>query len=131
MGYLIETNIYILNRRPKEVIARFKWFEPGMIGVSTITVSELQYGAANSRSVARNRSRLDAFLAPLALLPYDDLAALAYGRIRFELERIGQPIGPLDQLIAAQAVSRRLVLVTNNVREFQRIEGLQIENWAE
>ena len=131
MGYLIETNIYILNRRPKEVIARFKRFEPGMIGVSTITVSELQYGAAKSRSVAMNRSRLDAFLAPLALLPYDDLAALAYGRIRFELERVGQPIGPLDQLIAAQAVSRRLVLVTNNVREFQRIEGLQVENWAE
>lgn len=133
MHYLIDTNIciYILNKRPAEVIARFKQYETGMIGVSTITVSELYYGVAKSQKQEQNLYRLKNFLAPLAFLPYDELAAAVYGRIRCALEQEGAAIGALDLLIAAQALSRNLVLVTNNEKEFSRVEKLRIENWTE
>jgi tRNA(fMet)-specific endonuclease VapC len=133
MDYLIDTNIciYIMNHRPPAVIRKFKEFEPGRIGVSSITVSELEYGAAKSAHPRKNRSRLSAFLLPLDILDYDEKAAEAYGTIRTDLEKRGQTIGPLDFLIAAQALSRGLVLVTNNDREFGRIKGLTVENWVE
>jgi tRNA(fMet)-specific endonuclease VapC len=133
MRYLIDTNIciYIINKRPIDVIRRFKTYEVGEIGISAITVSELQYGVAKSGHSERNQQRLEEFLTPFELVPYDEKAASVYGTIRSQLERRGLTIGPLDMLIAAQAVSRDLVLVTNNTREFERVKKLRLENWAE
>lgn len=85
---------------------------------------------AKSSRKEENQARLDAFLAPFDILPYAAEAVAAYGGIRAALEKKGQPIGPLDMLIAAQALSSNLILVTNNEKEFQRIPGLHIENWA-
>jgi tRNA(fMet)-specific endonuclease VapC len=132
MKYLIDTNIciYVMNKRPKKIIQKFKQFEPGEIGISTITVSELQYGIAKSKHQERNQLRLREFLAPLEILDYDEEAAEAYGDIRFQLEKRGRPIGPLDLLIAAQAASRGLILVTNNDKEFNRIKKVKVENWT-
>ena len=132
MKYLIDTNIciYIINKRPAAVIRKFKQFELGEIGISTITVSELQYGVAKSTYRKKNEVRLEEFLAPLEILTYDQTAARVYGDIRFQLEKRGRPIGPLDLLIAAHAISQDLVLITNNDKEFKRIKKLQIENWT-
>ena len=132
MKYLIDTNIciYIMNKRPVKVIKKFKHFEIGEVGLSTITVSELQYGVAKSNQKELNRQRLIEFITPLEILTYDELAAEAYGHIRIQLEKSGRPIGPLDTLIAAQALSRNLTLITNNEAEFIRVENLKVENWA-
>jgi len=132
MKYLIDTNIciYIINKRPAAVIKKFKQFELGEIGISTITVSELQYGVAKSTYRKKNEVRLEEFLAPFAILTYDQTAARVYGDIRFQLEKRGRPIGPLDLLIAAHAISQDLVLITNNDKEFKRIKKLKIENWT-
>lgn len=132
MKYLIDTNIciYIMNERPVEVIKKFKQFELGEIGISTITVSELQYGVVKSTYREKNQQRLEEFIAPLEILTYDEMAERAYGDIRFQLEKYGQPIGPLDLLIAAHALSQDLILITNNDMEFKRIENLKVENWT-
>ena len=132
MIYLLDTCIciYLLNKRLLPLIRKFRRHQPGEIGISVITASELQYGVAKSSQQEKNQERLDAFLAPFEIFPYDAKAVMAYGSIRAELEKKGQLIGPLDMLIAAQALSSSLILVTNNEKEFQRIPGLQIENWA-
>jgi tRNA(fMet)-specific endonuclease VapC len=132
MKYLIDTNIciYIMNKRPSDVIQKFKQFDPGEIGISTITVSELQYGVAKSAHRKKNQLRLNEFLTPLEVLPYNEIAARTYGDIRFHLEKNGNPIGPLDLLIAAHALSQNLIVVTNNVKEFKKIKNLKIEDWT-
>ncbi len=132
MKYLIDTNIciYIMNKRPVAVIKKFKQFELGEIGISTITVSELQYGIVKSKYRKKNEFRLEEFLTPLEILTYDQTTARVYGDIRFQLEKLGQPIGSLDLLIAAQAISQDLVLITNNDKEFKRIKKLKVENWT-
>jgi tRNA(fMet)-specific endonuclease VapC len=132
MKYLIDTNIciYVMNKRPIDVIKRFKQFNPGEIGISTITVSELQYGVAKSKHRKENQHRLDEFIAPLEILVYDEIAARTYGDIRFQLEKRGKLIGPLDILIAAHALSQNLIMVTNNDKEFMRIKNLEVENWT-
>ncbi len=132
MKYLIDTNIciYIMNKRPAGIIEKFKQFELGDVGISTITVSELQYGVAKSIHRKENQQRLEQFMAPLEILAYDEMAAEVYGDIRFHLEKYGQPIGPLDVLIAAHALSKNLILVTNNDKEFKRVKNLQVENWT-
>jgi tRNA(fMet)-specific endonuclease VapC len=99
--------------------------------VSTITVSELQYGVAKSKNRRLNEQRVEEFLSPLEILPYDEIAASIYGDIRLQLEKVGKPIGPLDLLIAAQALSRKLVLITNNEKEFKRVNNLKVENWVQ
>ena len=119
-----------MNKRPAGVIKKFKQFELGDVGISTITVSELQYGVAKSIHRKENQKRLEQFMAPLEILGYDEMAAKAYGDIRFRFEKYGQPIGPLDVLIAAHALSKDLILVTNNDQEFKRIKNLQVENWT-
>jgi tRNA(fMet)-specific endonuclease VapC len=132
MKYLIDTNIciYVMNKRPAGVIHKFKQFELGEIGISTITVSELQYGIAKSAYREKNEARLEEFLAPLEILTYDQMAARVYGDVRFQLEKRGQLIGPLDLLIAAHAISQNLTLLTNSDKEFKRINNLMIENWT-
>ena len=131
MKYLLDTDtcIYLINERPKRALARFRRHAVGDIGVSTVTVSELAYGVAKTGS-ARNRAALEAFLLPLEIAAYDLSAALRYGEVRSDLSRRGQPIGPLDTMIAAHALSLGTALVTNNEHEFRRVKGLAVENWV-
>jgi tRNA(fMet)-specific endonuclease VapC len=133
MRYLIDTDIciYIMNQHPARVIDKFKQFELGDIGVSTITVSELQYGVSKSVRGEKNQSRLLEFLSPLEICEYDNSAALACGDIRRDLEKNGELIGPTDLLIAAHAIGHGWTLVTNNEAEFKRVKGLKVENWAD
>lgn len=131
MRYLLDTDIciYLINERPRKVLARFRRHAVGDIGVSTVTVSELAWGVAKTGS-ARNRAALDAFLLPIEIAAYDLAAALRYGEVRAELTRLGRPIGPLDAMIAAHALSLGVTLVTNNLREFGRVPNLAVENWV-
>jgi len=130
--YLLDTNIciYIIKQHPKQVIEHLRTLLVGDVAISAITLAELEYGAAKSSRPEQNREALIAFTAPLEVLPFDDDASLHYGEIRADLERSGMVIGAMDMLIAAHARSRSLKLVTNNSREFQRIHGLDIENWV-
>jgi tRNA(fMet)-specific endonuclease VapC len=103
---------------------------PGSLGVSIITVSELECGAAKSQHPQRNREALEQFLLPLEILNYDSAAAFHYGEIRSNLEKAGTPIGPLDTLIAAHARSLNTTLITNNLDEFRRVPGLKVVDWT-
>jgi len=129
--YLLDTNtcIYIINKKPASALARLRSKQPEDVAVSTITIAELEYGVYRSQKTDQNRIALLEFLVPLTILDFDQGAAAVYGGIRASLESRGTPIGPMDLLIAAQAMSHDLVLVTNNEREFGRLEGLGIENW--
>lgn len=128
---LLDTNIciYIINVKPPEVLARFHQFRLGEIGLSSVVAAELAYGVAKSGS-ERNRKALEMFLAPLEIMPFDQVAIWVYGQLRADLERRGQSIGSLDTMIAAHALSVNAVLVTNNTREFSRVKDLQLENWV-
>jgi len=130
---LLDTNIciYIMNHRPVRVVEHFKQYKPGDIGVTTITVAELQFGVSKSSQVEINRSALFRFLAPLEIVPFTGEAAEHYGQIKARLRPLGMMIGELDCLIAAQALSMKLPLVTNNTSEFGRVADLVLENWAE
>lgn len=132
MRYLLDTNIciYLIKRRPPQVLARFQHCAVGDIGLSAVTLAELQYGVAKSQFPARNQQALEAFTLPLEVVPFDAAVATAYGPIRTVLERQGTPIGAMDLLIAAHALSLGVTLVTNNPREFGRVSGLQVENWV-
>ncbi len=132
MTYLLDTNIciYIIKKKVPSVLRRLRTKHPEEVAVSTITQAELEYGVAGSKHPDQNRIALLQFLLPFQLLDFDQLAAVQYGPIRASLDAIGRPIGPMDMLLAAQARSRDLVLVTNNEREFRRVEGLKVENWA-
>lgn len=128
---LLDTNIciYVINTRPPEVLARFRQYRLGEIGISSVVAAELAYGVAKSQS-ARNRAALEMFMAPLEVLPFDAQAVWRHGELRAALERQGRPIGALDTMIAAHALSLDAPLVTNNTREFERVAGLRLENWA-
>jgi len=129
--YLLDTNscIYIINKKPPSAVIRIRSKQPEEIAISTITFAELEYGVYRSRHVDQNRIALLEFLVPFTILDFDQSAAAIYGSIRASLESKGRPIGPMDLLLAAQAMSQQLVMVTNNEKEFRRIEGLQVENW--
>ncbi len=131
MKYMLDTNIcvYFLKNDPA-VTATFRRNMREGIVISTIVLSELEFGVQNSRDTVKNRNKLDAFMRLVEEISYDRHAALEYGRICAALRRKGTPIGPLDTLIAAHAKSQKLILVTNNAREFERVDGLKIENWA-
>ncbi len=131
-AFLLDTNIciYLIKRRPANVLKRLKEHSIFEIGISCITLSELEYGIHKSSQPFRNRIALAEFLAPFEILAFDDQAALEYGKLRWDLERRGQSIGGMDLLIAAHALSSQCVLVTNNEREFGRIPDLLIQNWA-
>lgn len=132
MKYLLDTNIciYIANEKPESVRARFECAKPGEVGISVITLAELAYGAEKSGRPELNRRRIEVFRSQLTVLDLTSGMTQVYGRLCAELERNGALVGPHDLLIAAQALQEKLVLVTNNVREFRRIPGLKIENWA-
>jgi len=131
--YLLDTNIciYIAKRKPSGVLARLQQLRLGDIGMSVVTYLELVYGAWRSEQVETNLARLEQLRH---LIPVQSLGADVgryYGRLRAELERKGVPIGAYDLMIAAHALSLGLTLVTNNVREFARVDGLRLDNWAE
>jgi len=134
MNYLLDTNICItiIRKKPTAVLKRMQAKEPEQIAISTITLAEMEYGIARSRYPDRNRIALLEFLFPFTILDFDQKACVDYGRIRTSLESKGRPIGPgpMDLLLAAQAKSREMILVTNNEKEFRRIDGLRIENWV-
>ncbi len=132
MLYLLDTNIciYTIKQKPQQVFERFKKLEIGSAGISTITLSELYFGAEKSSNPTKNKLALEQFLIPLEILDYDFKVAMEYGQIRANLEKKGTPIGSLDLLIATHAKSLNLTLVTNNEREFLRVEGLKVENWV-
>ena len=130
--YMLDTNIciYIIKQKPKNVIERFRQAQVSEIGVSSTTLSELEYGVMKSAKSEQNKLALVQFIAPIEISAYDDVAAQHYGVIRAHLERQGTPIGSLDMLIAAHALSQNSVLITNNESEFKRVSNLKIENWA-
>ena len=130
MKYLLDTNtcIFIMKQTP-EVVRRFRAVHEDGAAISSITLAELEFGVLNSKAYERNRNTLLAFSTLVGILPFDVPASAEYGRIRAALKRLGTPIGALDTLIAAHAKSLKLTLVTNNTREFKRVEGLSIEDW--
>ena len=131
-GFMLDTNICIdlIRKRGERILRKLKRRRLEDICVSAVTLSELEYGVARSSDTDRNRMALAGFMTPVAVMPYDDRVARFYGRVRAELERAGTPIGPLDTMIAAHALTLDLVLVTSNEREFSRVAGLRVENWA-
>ena len=131
MSLLLDTNIcvYALKQHPA-VLERLLSKARPEVSLSVITEAELRAGAAKSASPARTLRLLENFLAPLNVLEFSSGDAVAYAQVRAKLERAGMPIGPLDTLIAAHALARELTLVTNNEREFRRVTGLRVENWA-
>ena len=133
MKFLLDTNIciFIIKQKPPQVIKRFKNYDADDFGISAITLTELQFGVAKSQHKEKNQQALAEFILPLVVVEFTGDAALAYGEIRAELARKGQPMGALDMLIAAQALSANVTLVTNNVREFARVPGLIVENWVD
>jgi len=132
MPWLLDTNtcIYIIKQKPVSVFQKFSTIAPGQIALSVITLAELEYGARKSASIEKNLSALHQFSVPFDILTFDERAVIEYGIIRANLEAKGTPIGPLDMLIAAHAKSINYTLVTNNEKEFKRVNGLQIENWV-
>lgn len=133
MKYLLDTNIciYLIKRRPATVIHKFLALQPGDIGISALTVAELRFGAQKSAQPTTNHEALARLLLSLNVVSFDMEAASLYGEIRAHLEKRGTPIGSFDYLIAAHALHLGVILVTNNVREFQRVPGLKIENWID
>ncbi len=132
MKYLLDTNIciFIINRRVKAVVERLSSCVTEDVVISTISVAELRYGASKSLAAQKAHAALDEYLVPLHIANFDEDAARAYGDLRAELQKVGTPIGPLDTLIGAHAIALGAILVTNNVREFQRIPGLVVEDWT-
>jgi tRNA(fMet)-specific endonuclease VapC len=131
MIYMLDTNIliYLTKKRPAQLLANFQRHDFADICVSSISVSELEYGVAKSGST-KNKQVIDSWLQLMHRPAFDDQAANAYGALRTTLEAQGTPIGPLDKLIAAHALALQATLVTNNVREFARVPGLNVEDWT-
>lgn len=132
MIILLDTDIciYIIRQKPVSVLQRFNTYAVGDIGVSTVTVAELFVGAQKSQRPAQNHQAVEQFLLPLMITPFDYDAAVAYGQVRAVLEQQGTPIGALDTLIAAHAISLGVTIATNNSREFLRVLGLTVEDWV-
>ena len=130
---MLDTNIciFIIRQSSSQVLHRIEKTPPGQIALSAITVAELQYGVFKSSRPGKNAEALSKFLNPFQVLHFSEKDTMTYGRIRSDLERKGTIIGSFDLLIAAHAISNSLILVTNNRKEFSRVEGLQIEDWHE
>lgn len=131
MRYMLDTDIciYTINQRPSQLLDAFLRHEADGLGISSITAAELHFGVARTGS-SRNLKALHKFLAPLEIAPFDLAAAEVFGQVRAWLTAQGTPIGPYDTQIAAHAQALGVTLVTNNTREFARVPGLQLENWA-
>ena len=132
MKYMLDTNIciYIIKHRPEEVIQKFMEHDPDDICISAITYAELVHGVEKSQAKEKNRVALMVLLSEIQIVPFDDLAAQIYGEIKADLQKKGTPIGLMDTLIAGHAKALNLTLVTNNTKEFARVEGLELEDWV-
>jgi len=130
--YMLDTDIciYIIKRKPKNVLKHFQKLQPGELSMSAITFAELMNGAKKSRKVEANIAKLNELAELLKIKPFDQKAAITYGDVRSDLEKRGGIIGSNDLLIAAHALSLDWILVTNNEKEFGRVDGLKIENWT-
>ncbi len=131
MKIVLDTDIciYAINRKCPEILSRVRDYDIGQVGISSISCAELRFGVANSAKPEENLDRLERFLLPLEIVPFDAEAGRHYGRIRSELKRLGCPIGSNDLLIASHALALDATLATNNVREFSRVGGLRVEQW--
>jgi tRNA(fMet)-specific endonuclease VapC len=129
--YLLDTNtcIFLKNKKPLHVLDKLRSVVDLGVYISSITVAELQFGVYNSQNIEKNRISLTEFLAPFTIIDFDDNDAEQFGKIRSKLKSEGQLIGPYDMLVAAQAISKKLILVTNNTGEFSRIGELKLEDW--
>lgn len=131
LKYMLDTNIviYTIKNRPKKVREAFKQHE-GQMCISAVTRGELIYGAERSSQPERNLVDIEGLVARLEVVPFEEHASEHFGQLRAELYRIGQPIGPYDMMIAGHARAMGLILVTNNMKEFERAPGLRVENWV-
>lgn len=130
--HILDTNIciYLIKKHPPRVFEKFTLFSTKSIGISSISVAELMYGVSKSDNPEKNLDALEDFLEPLNILDFDYNAAAEYGPIKNRLFKMGTPISPFDMLIEAHAKSLNLILVSNNLKEFNRVEGLLTENWV-
>jgi len=130
--YLLDTNIciYIIRKKPVDFLKTLKTKSKKDIYISTITIAELEYGVSKSQFPEKNKIALIEFLSVFNILPFDDADAVEFGMIKTDLEKKGTIIGPMDLLIAGQAKAKKLILVTNNIKEFARVEGIKMENWV-
>ncbi len=133
MRYMLDTNIciYAIKNKPEQVFIRLQEHEPKEVCISSVTYAELVHGVEKSKAIEKNRVALAILLANIEIMNFDSLAAESYGKIRADLEKAGTPIDPLDMMIAGHAMSLGYTVVTNNMKEFERVKGLSIENWAE
>jgi tRNA(fMet)-specific endonuclease VapC len=132
LKYLLDTDtcIYTIKRKPAHLKRMFN-AHIGQLGISSVTWGELITGAEKSKQVQRNLQDLESFAARLEILDFDRNAAAHFGQIRAELERTGESIGAYDSMIAGHARSAGLIVVTNNQKEFKRVDGLRVENWVD
>lgn len=130
--YLLDTNIciYAIKRKPQKVLDMIQTKSKDGLYISSLSIAELEFGVQHSKQVEKNRIALLKFLSLFNVLCFDDSDALDYGRIKAALRKKGNVIGPIDMLLAAQAINKDLTFVTNNVKEFKRVEGLKIEDWS-
>jgi len=130
--YMLDTNIciFLIKNKSLELAKKIASVPENQIFISTIVQSELEYGVAKSQNITQNALALMKFLSTMSVIPFDCAASEEYGKIRADLERKGKPIGNMDMLIAAHAKAAGLVCVTNNVKEFGRVEGLAVEDWT-
>lgn len=133
MRYMLDTNIciYTIKHKPEKVFQRLQEIDPEDICVSSVTYAELVHGVEKSAAVEKNRLALLMLLAKIEILNFDVDAADCYAKIMADLEKKGTPIDPLDMMIAGHAMSMGYAVVTNNVKEFSRVQGLILENWTE
>jgi tRNA(fMet)-specific endonuclease VapC len=131
MKLMLDTNICIaiIKQKPADILQKFSAYQVGDICISSVTLAELRYGVAKSQYQEKNQAALDEFILPLEVAHFDEAAALVYGALRASLEKQGTPIGALDTMIGAHALSLNLTLVTNNIKEFNRIIGLKVIDW--
>jgi tRNA(fMet)-specific endonuclease VapC len=132
MKFMLDTNIciYLIKQKPVKVLKHFKSYSVGDIGISSISLAELRYGVSKSQYVEKNQQALNEFILPLEVADFNETAAEEYGIIRAELEKKGKPVGSMDMLIGAHALSLGATLVTNNVREFREIKNLKVVDWT-
>ena len=133
MKVMLDTNtcIAIIKRKLQQVLRRFNAYKVGEIGISSVTLAELEFGVAKSLHQENNQAALDEFVLPLEIAGFDHEAARVYGRVRAMLEKKGTPIGSLDTMIGAHALALGVILVTNNTREFSRVKGLTVVDWLD
>jgi tRNA(fMet)-specific endonuclease VapC len=131
LKFMLDTNIliYVIKNRPEAARRQFTLHE-GQLCTSSVSLMELVFGAEKSSAPERNLRDVEGLIARLEVLPYEESAAIHTGQIRAELARCGTPLGPYDQMVAGHARSCGLILVSNNLREFEKVPGLRLENWV-